>query len=137
MAVPQKGLRNAAAFLARRRLLLPALLAAIAATLLSAVVVYRAALADALLAQLQATAAQPSAACATDQVHAALRNTAACLTRAERFTGHRRFGGHRACTVQHRTAAASGSPPTSDALTRIYCRRPRSERNAAVCGALQ
>ena len=69
MAVPQKGLRSAASILARRKVLLPALLAAVAAALLSAVVVYRAALADALLAQLQATAAQKARVCTADQVH--------------------------------------------------------------------
>ena len=70
MAVPQKGLRNAASALARRKVLLPALLAAVAAVLLSTVFVYRAALADALLTQLQATSAPQSAASVTEQVPA-------------------------------------------------------------------
>ena len=71
MAAPQKGLRNAASALVRRRgLLLPALLLAIAAAVLSTVFAYRAALADALLTQLQATSAQRAAASSAEQVPA-------------------------------------------------------------------
>ena len=68
MAVPQKGLRSAASALVRRRpLLLPALLVAVAAAVLSTVFVYRAALADALLTQLRAASSQRPKASATYQ----------------------------------------------------------------------
>ena len=71
MAAPQKGLRNAASALVRRKgLLLPALLLAVAAAALATVFAHRAALADALLAQLQATSAQRGAPSTAGQVSA-------------------------------------------------------------------
>ncbi len=72
MAAPQKGLRNAASALARRKgLLLPALLLAVAAVVLYTVFAHRAALADALLTHLQATSSnQRPAASGAGQVPA-------------------------------------------------------------------